>query len=202
MAHDDSELDRLSDLLRQCLGRIDEEAFRLQENEGETFDFGELDRLDDVTVDLQQLVDSMLVIESDSDEADVNAIVDRVTQDCLQDLAMPIVTRLSLCPEATAVAVPPSMLTVAVQRAIALVVDGLGPGDELALGTRIERDTVLLEIEGHGACTDETFDHRAATLQEFVDGFGGSCTARASREDLFLVLELPQVMATDRSDPA
>jgi len=202
MAHDDPELEKLTAMLQQCLGRIDEEAFRLQETGGETVDFGEIDRLDDATADLQHLIDSLLVVDMGSDEADVNRIVENVADACLQRIEVPVVQRLSLCPEATHVAAPGSLVTVAVQRAMELAIAPLGPGDELNLTTRVEHDAVVFEIESRGSHQDEAMSERSETLRDFVEGFGGGCTVRAEREDLFLVLELPQVMATDPSDRA
>ncbi|MFN3243109.1 MAG: hypothetical protein ACE37K_16535 [Planctomycetota bacterium] len=202
MAHDDPDLEKLTAMLQQCLGRIDEEAYRLQDAAADTFDFGEVDRLDEVTADLQQLIDSLLVVDMGDDEADVNQVVERVADACLQRIEVPIVQRLELCPEAARVAVPTALVTVAVQRAMDLATDPLGPGDEIHLITRVEHDAVVFEVESHGSHPIEAADERAETLRDFVAGFGGGCTVRSEREDLFLVLELPQVMATDRSDRA
>lgn len=202
MAHDDPELEKLTSMLQQCLGRIDEEAYRLQDTAGDTVDFGELDRLDDVTSDLQQLIETMLVADADCAQTNVNEIVTRVAEACLQDVEVPIVQRQDLSPEATDVAVPRSLVLVAVQRAMALATSSLGPGDELSLTTRVEQDAVVFEIESLGNEVDASLTERSETLREFVAGFGGGCTVRAERENLFVVLELPQVMATDPSDQA
>lgn len=202
MAHDDPELEKLTLMLQQCLGRIDEEAYRLQENGGETVDFGEVERLEDATTDLQQLIDSLLVADSGDEEADVNQVVEHVANASLQRLEVPVVQRLNLCPAATRVAAPSSLVTVAIQRAMDLAVAPLGPGDELNLTTRVEHDAVVFEVESLGSHPIDAATERSETLREFVESFGGGCTVRTEREELFLVLELPQVMATDPSDRA
>ena len=60
MASDDPELEKLDALLQQCLGHIDEQANRLQD-EQQGFDYGELDRLDTATSDLHNLVHLSLI---------------------------------------------------------------------------------------------------------------------------------------------
>lgn len=202
MAHDDLELQKLTAMLQQCLGRIDEEAFRLQDADTAGFDFGEAERIDDATCELQGLVESLLVVDADNGPADVNEIVARVARDCLHRLDVPIVQRLQLCRGATRVDAAGSLVSVAVQRAVELATASLGPGGELDLSTRLEQGAVLVEIESRGSDDIGNVAERSATLQAFVEDFGGGCTARAEKRDLFLVLELPQVMATDPGDRA
>ena len=199
MASNDSDLDKLTLLMGQCLGRIDEEAFRLQEK-GEDVDFDTADRLEDETGMLHELVESMLDVEMNSDETNVNQIVARVAESCLQELTVPIVLRQTLTAESSMVVAPAAMVNVAVQRAMALAVKPLGPGDELRLTTRLDCGSVLFEIESLGSHPDSNAGDRVETLREFVEELGGTCQMRQDAEDLFLVLELPQVMATDRSE--
>ena len=73
MASNDSDLNKLTVLMGQCLGRIDEEAFLLQEH-GTDVDFATADRLDSETETLYGLVDSMLSIETNSNETNVNPV--------------------------------------------------------------------------------------------------------------------------------
>jgi hypothetical protein len=199
MTSKDSDLGKLTSLLGQCLGRIDEEAFRLQEK-GEDVDFDTADRLEDETGILHELVESMLDVEMNSDETNVNQIVARVAESCLQELTVPIVLRQTLTAESSMVVAPAAMVNVAVQRAMALAVKPLGPGDELRLTTRLDCGSVLFEIESLGSHPDSNAGDRVETLREFVEELGGTCQMRQDAEDLFLVLELPQVMATDRSE--
>ena len=98
MASNDSDLDKLTLLMGQCLGRIDEEAFRLQEK-GEDVDFDTANRLNDETGMLHELVESMLDVEMNSSETNVNQIVARVAESYLQELAVPIVLRQTLTAE-------------------------------------------------------------------------------------------------------
>jgi hypothetical protein len=199
MTSKDSDLGKLTSLLGQCLGRIDEEAFRLQEK-GEDVDFDTADRLEDETGILHELVESMLDVEMNSDETNVNQIVARVAESCLQELTVPIVLRQTLTAESSMVVAPAALVNVAVQRAMALAVKPLGPGDELRLTTRLDCGSVLFEIESLGSHPDSNAGDRVETLREFVEELGGTCQMRQDAEDLFLVLELPQVMATDRSE--
>jgi hypothetical protein len=199
MTSKDSDLGKLTSLMGQCLGRIDEEAFRLQEK-GEDVDFDTADRLEDETGMLHELVESMLDVEMNSDETNVNQIVARVAESCLQELTVPIVLRQTLTAESSMVVAPVAMVNVAVQRAMALAVKPLGPGDELRLTTRLDCGSVLFEIESLGSHPDSNAGDRVETLREFVEELGGTCQMRQDAEDLFLVLELPQVMATDRSE--
>jgi hypothetical protein len=199
MTSKDSDLGKLTSLMGQCLGRIDEEAFRLQEK-GEDVDFDTADRLEDETGILHELVESMLDVEMNSDETNVNQIVARVAESCLQELTVPIVLRQTLTAESSMVVAPAAMVNVAVQRAMALAVKPLGPGDELRLTTRLDCGSVLFEIESLGSHPDSNAGDRVETLREFVEELGGTCQMRQDAEDLFLVLELPQVMATDRSE--
>ena len=199
MTSKDSDLGKLTLLMGQCLGRIDEEAFRLQEK-GEDVDFDTADRLEDETGILHELVESMLDVEMNSDETNVNQIVARVAESCLQELTVPIVLRQTLTAESSMVVAPAALVNVAVQRAMALAVKPLGPGDELRLTTRLDCGSVLFEIESLGSHPDSNAGDRVETLREFVEELGGTCQMRQDAEDLFLVLELPQVMATDRSE--
>lgn len=193
------DLDKLTSLLGQCLGRIDDEALHLHEK-GEDVDFGTGDRLEDETGILQELVESMLVVEMESDETNINQVVAHVAESCLQELTVPIVMRQILTTESAQVAAPAALVNVAVQRAMVLAVAPLGPGDELRLSTRVDSGSVLFEIESLGSQPNGITSDRGETLREFVEELGGTCQMRRDGQDLFLMIELPQVMATDRSE--
>lgn len=199
MASNDPDLDKLTALLGQCLGRIDEEAFKIQQS-GDDVDFDTTERLEDETGTLQEIVESMLVVEMDADETDLNQVVSRVAESCLQELAVPVVLRQNLMTGSSAVAAPTALVHVAIQRAMVLAVAPLGPGDELQLTTRLEGESVLFEVESRGSHENDSATTRSETLREFVEEIGGTCQARQDGCDLFLVMELPQVIATDRSE--
>ena len=58
----------------------------------------------------------------------------------------------------------------------------------------------MFEVESLGSHPDYHAAERAQTLCDFVAEFGGSCNVRSEGFDLYMVIELPQVMATDRSE--
>src|SRR5690606_4059015 len=156
----------------QCLGRIDEEAYRLQQH-GEDVDFDSAERLEDETATLQDLVDSLLVVDLGADETDVNSVVARIAESCLQELAVPIILRQTLTNESSLVRAPAAIATVAVQRAMVLAMSPLGPGDELRLTTRVENSSVVFELESLGSHVDVHASERTETLREFLEDFGG-----------------------------
>ena len=199
MAREDTDLEQLSTMLRQCLGRIDEEAFRLQESDGEPVDFGEADRLEEATFELRDLVESLLVVEA-TEEADVNEVVSSVASARLQEVSVPLVQRLRLSEGSARAAVSRSVLATAVDRALSMAVGAVRAGGQLNLSTRVERDAVVLEFECQGCDLGDGACERAETLRDFVEGFGGSCAVRCEQEDLFFVLEVPRVNATEPSD--
>lgn len=199
MASRDQDLDKLSSLLGQCLGRIDEEAYRLQQD-GEDADFGTADRFEEHTAELQNLIDSLLVVGMDSGKTDVNAVVKQVAESCLQEINVPILLRQALTSESTSVAAQASLVTVAMQRAMVLAVEPLRPGDELCLTTRIDSGSVVFEIESHCQEPGASMGERGETLREFLRGFGGTFNMRSERQDYYMVIELPQVATTDRSE--
>jgi hypothetical protein len=199
MASHDPDLEKLTSLLRQCLGRIDEEAFRIQET-GDGMDFDSADRLEDEAQTLQELVDSLLVVDMGDSQANLNKIVSHAAEVCLQNVTVPIVLRQLLAPSTPPVASPASMVSVAVERAIILAFTGLEAGDEVILSTRSESGSVMFEVESRGNHQDSTTRERSETLREFVNDFGGACQVRCGSGNLYLVIELPEVVATDRTE--
>lgn len=200
MARDNSELEQLSARLMRCLGRIDEEAFRLQTSDGEHFEFDEVEKITLATDELVEAVDSLLVITPSEAPTDVNAIVAAVTSECLDDLDVPVVHRRTLCDQGTEVSAPASVVRVAVQRALALATSGMIAGSELSVGTRTTQSAVLVEVSAIGCRLEEGLHDRVETLRAFLGDFDGGCTIFCEHDDLHLVLELPQVMVTDQGD--
>ena len=202
MARDESDLEQLSSRLMQCLGRIDEEAFRLQTSEGDHFDFDEVERITYATDELVEAIDSLLVVAPFEPPADVNAIVANVTAECLDNIDVPIVQRHTLCDTDAEVSAPAGMVQVAVRRALTLAASSLVAGSELSVSTRIAHGAVLVEISALGCHLEDGLQDRVETLRAFLNDFDGSCTVFCEQEDLYLVLEIPRAMVTDHGDPA
>ena len=198
----DPDLDELTSLLGECLGRIDEQAYRLQEHGEDGSDYGTADLLEDAAANLQELVDALLVVDCSDDRVDVNQLVERTADAAVEGLSIPILFRRNLVDAPVEVTAPASYLKMAVQRAFTLATGSLAAGGELLVTTRVEGGAALVEIECLG--TDDDLGHdtavRAETLRAFVGDLGGRCDVRTNNDQLLLVLELPKVMATDRSE--
>lgn len=193
------ELDHLTRLLGQCLGRIEAQAFDLQETGVGTDDPALADALDDEATTLHELIDSLLVYVAD-EHADLNATIERALREHLSDLDVPVVVRQRLAPGLPKIACPPADLAIAVQRALVLAIGRLGPGGEVALVTRCEAGTALLELESRGSERDLHLPQRSETLAEFVGGLGGHCRVETDADGtLLLALELPTALAFDES---
>lgn len=200
MAHDHNDLEQLSSMLQQCLGRIDEEAFRIQETGGTALAVQAVERVTEATDELQGLCDSILEVQAIDSHADVNAIVARVAGECLQQLRVPIVQRHDLCHDRAVVSSPSSMVAIAVRRALSIAMAPLSPGGQLSLRTRVDSGSVLLEIESRGCRLAGAGPERAETLREFASDLGGACNVHCDGDDLYLVLQMPQVMVSDQGD--
>lgn len=192
------DLDQLTTLLGRCLGRIEEQAFRLQHDDDADDDPGIGDAFDDETAMLQDLMESLLATTT-SDHADLNATIERAVQSCLGEIDIPIVVRQRLAKDLPKVACTPGQLAFAVQRALMLGLGRLEPGDEVVLTTRRDDGAVLFELESCGTQDDRHLRDRTETLAEFVSGFQGNCRVQTRDErTLLLVLELPVAFVPDR----
>jgi hypothetical protein len=193
-----SDLDQLTTLLGKCLGRIDEQAYRLQQlgdDDCAAEDAGDV--LEHEAATLQELVGSLME-QVVPDHADLNDVVRHTAAAWHHELQLPIVMRQRLAPKLPPVACNPGQLTYAVQRALVLAGDQLQAGDELVLTSRIDADQVLLEIEGRGTPADRRIDRRVQTLCDFVASFRGHCrVARDERHQLLIVFELPLALVPD-----
>ena len=92
----DRELDRLTTLLGQCLGRIDEQAYRLQQVDDEAEDCtddGVADVLENEAARLQELVGSLLERADAPEQSDLDEVVHASVRGCMQELGSPIVVR-------------------------------------------------------------------------------------------------------------
>lgn len=194
------DLDRITALLGQCLGRIDEHAFRVQQLDIADAAFLTAEEIDHETAELQELVGTLLDNAVVTGEADLDQIVTRAVQSCLAAIGMPVVVRQRLAAGPARIACAPGELTFAVQRALAIGLGRLDPGEELVLTTRHEDETAVLELECRGTGRDDHLQERALTLCEFVAELGGRCRIESDDQGtLLLALELPQALATDDS---
>lgn len=201
MSPHQSDLDHITNLLGMCLGRIEEQAFRLQGDDDEYCDEQVSDVIEDEASMLHELVGSLLecaVVDPVTERADLNLTIERAVRACLDEIDVPVVVRQRLEPGLPAVACAPGQLAFAVQRAIVLGLGRLEPGGEVILVTRREQDSVLFELESIGERDDRHLSERAETLAEFVDGLGGHCRAQTfDRDRLLLAIELPAAFVAD-----
>ncbi|MCR9244478.1 MAG: hypothetical protein NXI31_05560 [bacterium] len=196
MTRRDLEIDRITTLLSQCLGRIDEQAFRLQQlGEGEE-DFDAADVLDEETALLQSLVSSALMAPEPGDGCHLNAVVEQTVRNAVTGVGIPVVVRQNLADDLPRVAVGQGEVGHAVQRALMLVLSAAEAGDELAVTTRLDQDRALLEIEGP-LRDEEHLDHRRTTLGEFIAELGGKChVAGDGHQNCLIAIELPPALVT------
>lgn len=180
MAHD-RDLDQLSDLLNQCLGRIEAEAFRMQEGVEDLFPGDGADEaIESETAHLQDAVEHFLAALDRERErpVDLNRIVARAIDGALRRLSFPVLLRSRLAPDLPPVAQDPhggERLPVLIERAFLLAAAHAGAGGEVEIGTRHDLDALLLEITARGPAAAADDGSRAATLQDFVAGLGGRC---------------------------
>lgn len=197
MAHE-PQLEHLTALLGQCLGRIDERAYRLQQLGDDEADLDAQDVLECETATLHELVDTLLDRCDAPPQFDVNRIVDQAVTGCMSELAVPILVRERLAPGLPPAGCSASQLASAVQRALVISATRLDAGGELIVGTRAEGGAVVIEIESRGGRRDRHLQQRALTLCEFVASFGGNCHIDLDdRDNLLVVVELPQPVAHD-----
>lgn len=197
MAHD-SELDRLTAMLGQCLGRIDEGAFRVQQ-------LGDLDDptavealLEQETATLQELVVGIVDEVENTDSCEVRPVLEQAVSACLTDVGIPIVARMQIASSLPPVRCAAAQLAGAAQRALKLATSRMGAGDEMALSARNDAESIVVELECTGSRRDRNMQQRATTLCEFVAGFGGHCTVQVDdRQRLVIVLELPKAAVCD-----
>lgn len=194
MAHD-SELDRLTAMLGQCLGRIDEGAYRVQQA-GDSDDVGALESLlEQETATLNELVTGIVDAVEPSEQCEVRPILAREVDACLAKVGTPIVVRMQLAPKLGPVRCAGNQLASATQRALALATGRMRAGDELAIHARDEGETVVVEFECNGGKRDRNVQQRATTLCEFVAGFGGHCKVDVDgQKRLLIALELPKTI--------
>lgn len=190
-------LEHLTTLLGQCLGRIDERAFRLQQvGDEDGPDAHEVFEQEAAT--LHELVGSLIDRIDTPEACDVNRIVEQAVSSCLGELDRAILVRERLASELPPIHCTPSQLAYAIQRALVIAAGRLESGGELTVTTRRDGDAVVLELESCGGTRDRHLQERSLTLCEFVASFQGNCHVDLDdRGNLLIVIELPQVPALD-----
>lgn len=198
MAHRETDLDHLTTLLGQCLGRIDERAYQLQRSRDDEEDFEASDVLERETALLQELISSVLEHSIEQVDADLNEVVRHTLQGCVAEFAQPVVVRTRYGDGLPRVACAPGQLSYAVQRALMLLFASLEPGGELLVDTRADGDGVLLEVESHGVGGGSHIGERSATLADFVADLGGSCCCdNDGRGASMIAMQLPVILIPD-----
>lgn len=194
MTRRETELDRITTLLGQCLGRIDEQAYRLQQSGEDETDYEACDALEREAEMLQELIDSAVMQAARAEPVDLNRVVEQSLRGCVGELGIPVVVRQQFARDLPRLACAPSALAHAVQRAITLALGGIEAGGEIRVSTRLDGDVVLLEIESRTA-EQPHLDDRAATLDDFVKGLGGRCHVdHDGRGACLVAMELPAAL--------
>ncbi|MCA8965017.1 MAG: hypothetical protein H6838_03065 [Planctomycetes bacterium] len=198
MTQRETDLERITSLLGQCLGRIDEQAYRLQQLGDDDEDFAAAETFEEAAATLQELIGSLLHAGERVDDAAADPIVRRALDEIIGELGVPVVVRQRLATELPKVACTPGQLAFAVQRALMLAVAQIDAGGEVTVETRRDGDNVLLEIESTCPAGVQHLSERALTLRAFVAEFGGACQVDTDgRGRILIALELPVALVSD-----
>ncbi|MDO8349014.1 MAG: hypothetical protein Q7T30_02170, partial [Planctomycetota bacterium] len=158
MTHRETDLDRITTLLGQCLGRIDEQAYRLQRDEdGDDF-VGDV--LEHEAATLQELVGTLVEADARVEHADLNRVVMQSVRDCVAELGVPVVVSQLLAPNLPLIACGPGQLAFAVQRAVMLALARADESGDIRVTTRRDCDQVVFELESHGRGRDRHLPER------------------------------------------
>jgi signal transduction histidine kinase len=192
MQPSEPDLEELTSLLGQCLGRIDEQAFRIQRGDDE--DDAATHVLEEEASRLQNLVASLLdAVKADvGDSSDLNRTLERVVRETVPQLQYPVVIRQRLGSGLLSIACRPNQLAHAVQRVLLLTTAFAGQGGVVELTTRLDDGVALLEASAYGQGNNCHLHERATTLTEFVASWKGRCRIDVdARGELLMALELP-----------
>ncbi len=198
MTQRETDLERITSLLGQCLGRIDEQAYRLQHQGEDDEDFAAAETFEEAAAALQELIGNLLHAGERVEDAAADPIVRRALDEIIGELGVPVVVRQRLATGLPRVACTPGQLAFAVQRALMLAVAQIEAGGEVVVETRRDGDNVLLEVESNCPAGVEHLGDRALTLRAFVAEFGGSCQVDTDgRGRILIALELPVALVSD-----
>lgn len=198
MTHRETDLERITSLLGQCLGRIDEQAFRLQQEGEDETDFAAAETFEEAAATLQELIGSLVHAGERVENTSVDPVVRRAIDGIIAELGVPVIVRQRLATGLPKVACTPGQLAFSVQRAMMLAVAQIEAGSEVLVETRREGDSVLLEIESHCPAGVKHLGERALTLRAFVAEFSGSCQVDSDgRGRILVALELPVALVSD-----
>ncbi len=198
MTRRNEDIERLTTLLGQCLGRIDERAYDLQRLADDEEDYGAADALEHEAATLQELVAALIEQSTLPDRADLNRCVTSAVQACLDELGRPVVVRQRLTQRLPLVSCSPGQVALAVQRALMIGLGRLDAGGELVVATRRDGESAVLEIECQGKRRDRHLHERTATLCEFIGDLQGTCRVDEDHSGtLLLAIELPLALAAD-----
>jgi len=200
MAHRETDLEQITTLLGRCLGRIDEQAFRMQREELDDDDVADV--LEQEAAQLQELVGTLIEANERLEHADLNRVIEHAVRGCVAEAGIPVITRLRLATGLPPIACSPGPLAYATQRAVMIGLQHLPPGGEVIATTRREGDSAVFELECEGGQqrADRHLLERTTSLTEFVAGFQGNCrVATDDRGSLLFAFELPLALAIDDS---
>jgi nitrogen-specific signal transduction histidine kinase len=194
----DADLDHLTTLLCECLGRIDERAYQLQQLGDEDVDLDPHDVLTAEATTLHELVGSLLDRCAAVRHAAVAPIVARAIDGFLQELGAPVVVRRQFDDGLPPVACDPGQLAFAVQRALLIAAGRLETGGELAVAVRAAAEAIVIEIETRGVARDRHLQQRAETLCDFVAAFRGNCRIELPENGhLLIAIDLPRAVPVE-----
>jgi hypothetical protein len=186
------DLERIADLLQDCLDRVDAEARRVQQDPDASFPGdGVCERLEDETVLLHKAVGRLLAAMEarQTEPTDVNRAVSRAVETALRELRHPVVLKIVLAEGLLPVRCAAGPLAAAVERGLDLLARHAGPGGVLDLSTRNRGDAVVVQMNARGDCPPAEEMDTGSSLREFVSSLGASF-----RMDLALAVELPAVL--------
>ncbi|MFM1870786.1 MAG: hypothetical protein RL398_208 [Planctomycetota bacterium] len=197
MTNRETDVDRITALLGQCLGRIDEQAYRVQQLGDGGEDILAEQTFEDAAATLQELIGS-LMMASTRPEPDslVEPILRRSIQQVVGELGVPISAHEDIATNLPKAACTPGQLAFSVQRALMLAVSGIEPGGKLSVGARREADRVVIEVESNCPGGVAHLGDRATTLCEFVADYDGTCRVDSDGHGHILIaLEVPAALA-------
>jgi signal transduction histidine kinase len=199
MTHRETDVDRLTSLLGQCLGRIDEQAYRVQQLGDECDDETAAQTFEEAAATLQELIGSLMSAESQqSPDAAVEPVLRRAIDQLIGELGVPIVVRQRIAGGLPKVACSPGQLAFALQRALMLAVTAMQAGAEVSIEARVDADQVLVEIESQCPGGIRDLSDRSRTLREFATELRGNCLCDTDGHgNILIALELPVALVTE-----